>query len=79
MSAIVDSLGRKLANFAIYAYQTLVLSFFFMSALLFSTREGGWINEFIVFLILSSAFAIAPIYRRLRKEPEGSGLESGKI
>jgi len=68
MSAVADSLGRKLANFAIYAYQTLVLSFFIMSVLRFSTCEGGWINEFIVFLILSSAFAIAPIYRSLRRK-----------
>ena len=66
MSAIAAGLGRRLANFAIYAYRTLVLSFFIMSLLRFWGRDGGWINEFMFFLILLSAFAIAPAYRRLR-------------
>lgn len=68
MSAISAGLGRKLANFGIYAYQTLVLSFFVMSLIRFSARDGGWINEFIIFLILLSALAIAPAYRRLRRK-----------
>lgn len=72
MNAIAARLRLRLANFAIYAYRTLVLSFFILFLLRFSARDGGWINEFIVFLILLSAFAIAPGYRRLRRKQLGS-------
>jgi len=67
MSGVPGRLQRRLANVLAYAYKTLALFFFFVSLIRFLSRDGGWINDFIVFLILSCAFALVLVFRRLRR------------
>jgi len=67
MREIQGRLQRRLANVLAYAYMTLALYFLFLSVLRFIFHDGGWINWFIVFLILSSAFALVLVFRRLRR------------
>ena len=66
MSAIAR-LEQKLVNVLAYAYKTLCLYFLIFSVLRFVIRNGGWINDFLVFLILSSAYGLVPLFRRVRR------------
>ncbi len=77
MSAIAARLRRKLANFAAYAYRTLVLFFIVFSLLTLSGGDGGWINWAIVSLILSSPFAAVLLFRRLRRGNPAPGAGAG--
>lgn len=67
MSEIPRRLQRRLANVLAYAYKTLAMYFLFFSVLRFIFHDGGWINWFMVFLILSSAFPLVLVFRRLRR------------
>lgn len=73
MSGIPITLQRRFADFAAFAYKTLVLYFLFFSLLRLAFHDGGWINEFIVFLILSCPFALVPVFRRLRRSVKTGG------
>jgi hypothetical protein len=68
MSAMSGRLQRDAADVLVYAYKTLVLFFLFISALRLIFYDGGWINDFIVFLILSCPIALVPVYRRLQRK-----------
>jgi hypothetical protein len=68
MRGIPGRLQQRLVNVSAYAYKTLALYFLFFSTLRFLFHDGGWINEFIVFLILSCAFALALVFRRFRRK-----------
>jgi hypothetical protein len=67
MSAVRRRVQQRVADFLVFAYKTFALYFLFISVLLFSIHSGGWINYFIVFLMLSSAFALVPAFRLLRR------------
>ena len=67
MSEIPKRLQRRLANVLAYAYKTLAMYFLFFSVLRFTFHDGGWINWFMVFLILSSAFPLVLVFRRLQR------------
>jgi len=65
MSEISIRLRQGFADFLAYAYKTLSLSFLFVSVLRFLFHNGGWINYFIIFLALSSVFALSQALYRL--------------
>jgi hypothetical protein len=67
MSELPGRLQQRLADVLAYAYKTLVLYFFLISLIRFSAHDGGWINEFIVFLILSCGLALVLVFHRLRR------------
>ena len=76
MSKSPGSLQRRLVNVLAFAYKTLTMYFLFFSVLRFILQDGGWINWFMVFLILSSAFALVLVFRRLRQQQlEPTGLD----
>lgn len=70
MSGVPGRLQRIFVNVFAYAYKTLALYFLFVSLIRFLFHNGGWINEFMVFLLLSCAFALALVFRRLRRRKE---------
>ncbi len=67
MSAFAARLGRGIFGFTAYAYRSLALFFLIAAALRLASRDGGWINDFLVFLILCSPLLLRPAYHRLRK------------
>lgn len=72
MSATPGRLQQILVDVFAYAYKALVLYFFVFSVLRFIFHDGGWINELMVFLILSCGFAPGLVFRRLRRKQLGS-------
>jgi cation transport ATPase len=68
MSGIPGRLQQRLVDLSVYAYKALALYFLFFSVLRFIFHNGGWVNEFIVFLILSCPFAIVLAIRRMRRQ-----------
>jgi len=69
MSALAGRLRRGVLGFSGYAYRSLALFFLLMALLRLAMRDGGWINDFLVFLILCSPLVLMLAYRRLRKQP----------
>lgn len=61
-------LKQRLVHVLAYAYTTLALYVLFRTVLRLLFHDGGWINEFLVFLMLSGPFALVPIFRRLRRK-----------
>jgi len=74
MKGLKASFGRISVNIGLFAYKALVLTFFIRFLIRFLVSDGGWINEFIIFLILFSLFALGLFIQRLQlkqlKEPE---------
>ena len=68
MNATSGRLQQRLGGILAYAYRSLVLYVLFISVLLLIVDDGGWINYFIVFLVLSSPLALALVCRRLRRK-----------
>lgn len=73
MKGIPDRLQQRLVNVLAYAYKTLALFFLFVSVIRFLSRDGGWINHFIVFLTLSCAYALVLVFHRLRRQQGTAG------
>ena len=66
MSGALEYIKHKLVLFLGYAYKTLTLYFLLVSVHRFSIHHGGWINDFIVFLMLSCIPVLLFGFRHLR-------------
>jgi hypothetical protein len=78
MSGIMKPMTTWPGRFLAFASKSLVLFLLFIAALSYSLDDGGWFNQFMVFLIVSSPIALVWLFRRTRKGGGGQSVPVDK-